>query len=139
MRFCGMGMERPDEPSPARPSNGERADRLDAASSVHQQRDDRSDQEHHEQYLCDARGAGGDPAEAEYSGNQCNDEKYDGIVQHEKIPLLVQSGGARRRRVFRSNETLSAAAGRPKEAPAPKNGEILPTGSHYWIKPLRNA
>jgi hypothetical protein len=95
MRFWDMDIDQGRDELKARPGLriGEtRRPLLDAAAAVHQQRDDRSDQEHHEQYLCDACGAGGDPAEAENSGNEGNDEKYDGIMQHEKIPLFGSVG-----------------------------------------------
>jgi hypothetical protein len=56
---------------------------LNPRPSVHQERHDRSYEEHDEQNFRDAGSAGGDPAKAEHSRNQRNHQKHDGIMKHD--------------------------------------------------------
>src|SRR5690606_13210173 len=48
----------------------------------------RQDQEHEEQDLRDPRGAGGDAAEAQYRGDDGDDEENNGVVQHVVSPRM---------------------------------------------------
>jgi hypothetical protein len=53
---------------------------------VHKKRYDRTDQEHDEQHFGDAGGARSDSTEAENCRNQCDHEKYNGVMKHFENP-----------------------------------------------------
>jgi hypothetical protein len=55
---------------------------------VHQKRNDGADEEYDEQNFGDAGGPCGNSAETEDCGNECDDEKYDSVVEH-GIPLVI--------------------------------------------------
>src|SRR5690606_37536507 len=42
-----------------------------------------------EKYLRDRRRSGGNAGKAQYGGNDCNHEKYDGVVKHGVSPSIV--------------------------------------------------
>jgi hypothetical protein len=58
---------------------------------VHKKRNDRTDQEHDEQYLGDAGGARCYSTEAENRGNQRDHKKHNGVMKHLRIlvPLTI--------------------------------------------------
>ena len=61
------------------------AKRLTLSTSAEQSSDQRYDEQHEEyekQHFRDFRGTGGDASESEYGCDQCDDKKYQRIVEH---------------------------------------------------------
>jgi hypothetical protein len=57
--------------------------------AVQHERHDRANQEYDEQYLGDSGRARGDSTKPKYCGDQCDDQKYDSVVQHSPSPQFV--------------------------------------------------
>jgi hypothetical protein len=54
-----------------------------------QEGDDREDEKNDEQYLRNTRSAGGNSAESEDSGDDGDNEKYQCVIEHESLGVLV--------------------------------------------------
>ena len=57
------------------------------ASSSNNKTDNKSHQEDKEQYFCDLSRTRGNPTKAEQGGDQRDDKKYNGIMQHDASPF----------------------------------------------------
>jgi hypothetical protein len=77
-----VGTDRQEAHSANKPSSAPPGSFLDAARAQ-QERKDGTDEKHHEKDFRDSRGSRRDTAKTKQRGDQRNDKKDDGIVQHE--------------------------------------------------------
>lgn len=87
---------------------------LNARPAVHQERDDRADQEHNKQDLGNARGAGSNAAKTEDSRDQSNDQENDGIMKHVSS-FFIDFDRHLRPTPFSHAETIRVPIGEVKE------------------------
>jgi hypothetical protein len=77
-----VGTDRHEAQRANKPSSAAPESFLDAAWT-HKERNDRTNEKHHEKDFRDPRSSRRDPTKSKQRGNQRNDKKDNGIVQHE--------------------------------------------------------